>query len=210
MIAMSAIITAIAVPTYISTSKFLRIAGDLRTLNGITAQAKMRAAANFTHARVFADLSGNTYQLQVWYKAGNSGSGCWVPDVDPNNTCVSYSGSAASGLGVTSLSQGVSYGFGTLTAGPTAGQTTIGQAAKCYKEDSSKPGVPDGNGTQIANTACIEFNSRGIPVDNSSAPLATGAYYINNGNLVNGVTASATGSIQAWTTPYGTANWSAQ
>ena len=48
VIAMSVIITAIAVPSYLNTAAYLRIAGDLRALNGITAQAKMRAAADFT------------------------------------------------------------------------------------------------------------------------------------------------------------------
>src|SRR5260370_33998575 len=70
VVAMSVVITAIAVPSFLSTSQFFRIAGDLRAINGLTAQAKMRAAADFTHARVYADLTHGTYQLQVWYKTG--------------------------------------------------------------------------------------------------------------------------------------------
>src|ERR1700732_4213941 len=83
VVAMSIIITAMAVPSYLNTAAYLRITGDLRALNGVTAQAKMRAAAKFTHARVYANLTGNAYQLQVWDKAGNSGNGCWVEDSDP-------------------------------------------------------------------------------------------------------------------------------
>src|SRR5579859_2877195 len=102
VIAISVIITVIAVPTYLNTTAYLRVAGDLRALNGVTAQAKMRASADFTHARVFADLNGNTYQLQVWNKTG----ACWVMDSDRTNTCVTYSSSAPSGT-VSNLSQGV-------------------------------------------------------------------------------------------------------
>lgn len=192
----SIIITAMAIPQYISTSQYLRIAGDLRALNGVTAQAKMRAAANFTHARVYADLADNAYQLQAWNKAAS----CWVADGDPNNGCITYAGSAPSGPGVLPLSQGDTYGFGTLTQGPTPGQTTIGQATQCL----------DNTATAIASTACIVFNSRGIPVDNANAPIATGAFYVTNGTVVNGVTVSATGSIQAWSSSASTAGWHGQ
>jgi hypothetical protein len=216
VIAMSIIVTAIALPTYMSTLKFLRTSGDLRMLNAITAQAKMRAAANFTHARVYADLTDGTYQLQVWYKTGgSSGTGCWVADADPglssnNPTCITWTNAPApNGLGITQLAQGDTYGFGSLTAGPTLGQSTISQGTpqeECYQEGSGKP---DG-GSQMANTACIEFNSRGIPVDKSGNPVATGAFYITNGSIVDSVTASATGSIQPWSLPSGQTTWQAQ
>src|SRR5260370_25218089 len=84
VVAMSVVITAIAVPSFLSTSQFFRIAGDLRAINGLTAQAKMRAAADFTHARVYADLTHGTYQLQVWYKTGGaSRTGWWGSDSGP-------------------------------------------------------------------------------------------------------------------------------
>lgn len=213
VIAMSVVVTAIAVPTYISTSQFMRTAGDLRTMNGLVAQAKMRAASDFTHARVYADLTHNTFQMQVWNKTGGT-SGCWVPDValnDPNRVCITWANAPApSGVGVFNLGQGDSYGYGTLTSGPTPGQTTIAQAAQCYQEGSgSTAGKTDG-GSQMANTACIEFNSRGIPVDNTNSPLATGAFYVTNGNIVETVTVSSTGSIQSWMLPHGSTTWQAQ
>jgi Tfp pilus assembly protein FimT len=204
VIAMSVIITAIAVPSYLNTAAYLRAAGDLRSLNGVTAQAKMRAAADFTHARVYANLTGNAYQLQVWDKAANSGKGCWVEDTDPkldaNKTCLTFSGGAPSGT-VFNLSQGLTFGFGSLTTGPTQGQTTIGQAAACLDEKGGGVG---------GTTACIVFNSRGIPIDSTLAPVPSGALYLTNGTVVNGVTVSATGSIQAWSSPASSANWSGQ
>ena len=196
VVAISVIITVIAVPSYLNTTAYLRIAGDVRALNGMTAQAKMRAAADFTHARVFADLNGNTYQLQVWNKTG----ACWVVDSDPTNTCVTYSSSAPSGA-ISNLSQGVTFGFGSLSTGPTPGQTTIAQAAQCRN---------DANTSDIGNTACIVFNSRGIPIDSSNSPIATGAFYVTNTSVVNAVTVSATGSIQAWSSPKTSVHWAGQ
>ena len=184
----SIILSVIAVPNFLRIRDSLRASGDIRNIADLTGQAKLRAASNFTHARVYADLNGNTLQLQVWYKPGNAGSGCWVSDVDSTNTCLTYNGSAPSGA-VINLSQGDTLGYGSLTTGPTAGQTTIGQAAKCL----------DNFGSAINNTACIVFNSRGIPIDGSTfSPLATDAFYLTNGTVVDGVTVSATGSIQSW------------
>ena len=206
VVAMSVIITAIAVPSYLNTAAYLRAAGDLRALNGLTAQAKMRAAANFTRARVFADLSGGTYQLQIWDKAANSGKGCWVEDSDPksdaNKTCITYTNSAPSGAAI-ALSQGDTFGFGSLSAGPTPGQATIAQAGQCRKDD----------GSTILNSACILFNSRGVPMDPATyAPISTGAFYVTNASfgIVNAVTVSATGSMQTWSSSASKATWHAQ
>jgi len=184
----SIILTAIAVPNLLTIRNALRASGDIRNIADLTAQAKLRASSNFTHARVYADLNGNTFQLQVWYKPGNSGSGCWVSDSDATNTCLTYSGSAASGA-VINLSQGDTFGFGSLTSGPTvAQQPNMSQAANCL----------DNSGSTISNTACIVFNSRGVPIDGTNSPIATGAFYLTNGTVVDGVTVSATGSIQSW------------
>ena len=185
----SIILTAVAAPKFLTIRNALRASGDIRNIADLTGQAKLRAASNFTHSRVYVDLSGNTFQLQVWYKPGNSGSGCWVLDTDPTNTCLTYSGSAPSGVTI-NLSQGDTFGYGALTSGPTAGQQpSISQAAKCL----------DNSGSAINNTACIVFNSRGVPIDGTTfSPIATGAFYLTNGTVVNGVTVSATGSIQTW------------
>jgi hypothetical protein len=159
----------------------------------------MRAAADFTHARIYANLTGKTFQLEVWNKAGS----CWVAYSDPTNTCLSFTSSGVPSGTVLNLSTGDSFGFGSLTPGPTPGQTTIGQAAQCL----------DNSGNALANTACIVFNSRGIPINASTlAPIATGALYLTNGTVVDAVTVSATGLIQTWTAAANatTASWSAQ
>jgi Tfp pilus assembly protein FimT len=200
VVAMSIIIAAMAVPSYLNTAAYLRITGDLRSLNGITAQAKMRAAADFTHARAYINLANSTYHLELWNKAGNSGNGCWRTDGDTANACTTANSP------VLNLSRGDTFGFGSLTAGPTPGQATVSQAPVCHGGATNNPG----GGTTTANTACIEFNSRGTPVDNTGGPIATGAFYITNTVVVDGITASATGSIQTWSSPALSANWHGQ
>jgi type II secretory pathway pseudopilin PulG len=199
VVAMSITITAIAVPQYVRTTAYLRVAGDLRALNGITALAKMRAAASFTHARTYADLTANTYHLEVWNKAGNGGAGCWQTDGDIANACTVIGTSP-----VFNLAQGDVFGAGGLTTGPTPAQQPIPTQVACQA-------INGGTGT-IGSTACIVFNSRGIPVDTTpgGSPVATGAFYLTNQTVVNAVTVSATGSIQSWTTPIGSANWYGQ
>ncbi len=199
VVAMSVTITAIAIPQYIRTTAYLRVAGDLRSINGLTALAKMRAAASFTHARTYVDLTANTYHLEVWNKAGNGGAGCWQTDGDIANACTVIGTSP-----VFNLAQGDIFGAGGLTTGPTpAQQPTIPTQAACQ--------AINGGGT-IGSTACIVFNSRGIPVDTTpgGSPVATGAFYLTNNTVVDAVTVSATGSIQSWTTPISAANWYGQ
>jgi type II secretory pathway pseudopilin PulG len=199
VVTMSVIITTIAVPGYIKANAYLRVAGDLRSINGLTALAKMRAASDFTHARVFADLNGGTFQLEVWDKTANGGAGCWFADLDPTRACLTYGAGRPSGP-VYTLAQGDTFGFGTLTTGPTPGQPAPTQAATCL----------DNSNAALANTACVIFNSRGIPIDNTGSPVGTGAFYLTNGTVVDGVTVSATGSIQAWSSPAASASWYAQ
>ena len=199
VVAISVIVTVMAVSTYLSTSAYLRMAGDLRSLNGVVAQAKMRAAADFTRARAYADLNGSGYQLQVWFKAGN----CWVLDSDPTNTCIVFNGSAPTGS-VFTLARGDNFGFAGLASGPTPGQAAIVQgtpAAQCL----------DNAGNAIGNTTCVLFNSRGIPVNPTTlAPTATGAFYLTNQKVVTSVTVSGTGSIQTWSTPISNPHWMGQ
>jgi Tfp pilus assembly protein FimT len=198
VVAMSITITAMAVPQYVRTTAYLRVAGDLRSINGLTALAKMRSAANFTHARTYIDLTANAYHLEVWNKAGNAGAGCWQTDGDRANACTVIGTSP-----VFNLSRGDTFGTGGLTSGPSAAQQpTIPAQAACQA-------INGGNGT-IGSTQCIVFNSRGIPIDNTGSPLATGAFYLTNGTVVNAVTVSATGSIQTWSSPVATANWYGQ
>lgn len=175
------IIAAMAVPGFQSIERYLRIAGDSRNLFGITAQAKMKAAAQFTHARARVGLASNQYGLEIWDKTTNQ----WSPVG-----------------GRQSFSQGVTPGFGTVTNPPLNTQATLAQAPLCV---TTAPGSTSPATTP--NDVCIEFNSRGIPVDNNGTPIGTGAFYVTDGNSVYGVTVSVSGLIQSWYINLHDTNW---
>lgn len=92
---------------------------------------------------------------------------------------------------VATLPVNVTFGVGAVPTPPANTQPALGQAPPCL----------DGANMPIANTACIVFNSRGIPVDAALAPTASDALYITDGTTVEGVTVAATGLIGLWSTP---------
>jgi hypothetical protein len=63
------------------------------------------------------------------------------------------------------------------------------------------------DGTPISNTACIVFNSRGIPVDSTGGPTGNNAFYITDGSGTYAVTLSATPLIRLWWTKASEAKW---
>ena len=68
-----------------------------------------------------------------------------------------------------------------------------------------------GTPTAVANTACMIFNSRGIPVDSTGSPIGIDAVYMTDGTTVYGVTVSATGFVRLWrTNSTSTPSWSFQ
>ena len=172
------IISAISVPMFGNAIAGFRVSGDARSISNAAAVAKMRAASEFSRVRLYVDLVGKTHKMQTWSKAAVDC--CWVTQG-----------------GTTALSSGVTFGFSAVTTAPPNTQTTIGQASQCTADD----------GTLIANTACIMFNSRGVPVDSTFAP-AGDALYVTDGAMVYGVTVAATGMLRLWRTlPVATPQW---
>lgn len=194
-VAIGLVLAALAIPGFQAMSRYLRLSGDMRNINGVVAQAKLRAAADFTRARAYADLGANTFHMEVWNKNGNGGVGCWQTDGDAGNPCTVKGTSP-----VLNLSVGVTFGTSSVAAGGSNPQTAIAQAANCY-DDVLSP---------VAGTSCIVFNSRGIPIDGlTGAPLtgAKDAFYITDTKNVWGVTVRATGAIQVWATSVYNQNW---
>jgi len=194
VVVIALVLGAMAIPGYQAMTRYLRLSGDMRNINGAVAQAKMRAAADFTHARAYADLSANTFHLEIWNKAGNGGAGCWQTDGDVNNPCT------VAGSPVQNLSVGVTYGTSGAATGAPNPQTAIAQAAKC----------DNGAGGLIENTACIVFNSRGMPINGLTGTPLTGAqdaFYVTDTRNVWGVTVRATGAIQVWATNVSQTSW---
>ena len=125
-----------------------------------------------------------THKIQSWSKASDVPPKCCWLDVTDGGT--------------TALSTGVTFGFSAVTTAPPNTQTTIGQASQCMEDD----GI-----TAIGNTACIMFNSRGVPIDSSFAPTGD-ALYITDGMMVYGVTIAPTGMLRMWhTLPIAIPNW---
>lgn len=94
------------------------------------------------------------------------------------------------------LQPGISLGFGSVATPPPNTQATIAQAPLCL----------DAAGADIANTACILFNSRGVPINSTGAPTPF-VMYLTDGNAVYAVSVSATGLILTWRSPASAANW---
>jgi type II secretory pathway pseudopilin PulG len=101
---------------------------------------------------------------------------------------------------VRSVSRGVTFGFGALSVPPPNTQTVIGQPPLCT----------DASGGSIGNSACIVFNSRGVPIDESGAPTGNNAIYITNGTGVYAATITATPLLRLWWSPAGAAAWVSQ
>jgi prepilin-type N-terminal cleavage/methylation domain-containing protein len=190
VLTISMVLAGFAIGNFSTAQKNSRISGASRDLAAIVSEAKLSGAADFTHARVYADLSANAYHLEIWNKNGNSGVGCWQTVGDLLNSCT------ASSSPVQSLPSGVTFGYGSLPSAPSNTQTTLGQAPLCY----TGYGGEGGNTTTLPNTACVEFNSRGVPSNpsNSGKADATQALYITDSTSVDSVTVLATGFVQRW------------
>jgi hypothetical protein len=147
------------------------------------AVAKIRAASKFTRVRLVATPDDRTFHIETLDRS-----------VTPHHWEVES--------GATRLSMGVTFGFGEVGSPPPSTQATILQAPMCKDDD---------NVTDIANTACVVFNSRGIPVDATGVPNGNGVLYITDTTAIYGVTVAATGMIRLWRTfPSGTPIWVVQ
>jgi prepilin-type N-terminal cleavage/methylation domain-containing protein len=176
------VLAAMAIPVFSSIMRNLRADGDMRSLGGDVTLAKMRAAASFTKSRVRADLTARTFQVETWNKTTNA----WVTEGGTQN-----------------LSQGVSFGVGSLSTPPASTQATLGQAPLCQTDAQTAASTA---GT-VANTACFVFSSRGIPIDQIGVPTTVDALWVTDSRSVQGVTASSTGLVRTWRTDSNAANW---
>jgi hypothetical protein len=100
--------------------------------------------------------------------------------------------------GVHETSTGVRFSFRGLDSPPPNTQASIGFSPVCT----------DDAGDDVDNTSCIVFNSRGIPVDATGAPLGGhGLYLTDDSTGVYAVTMTATPLIRLWWSPATQARW---
>jgi prepilin-type N-terminal cleavage/methylation domain-containing protein len=159
---------AFILPFTKTTLSAMNLSSDARNVSGATALAKMRAAAEFSKARVRVDFASKTFWVERWQKTAPIG---WVTE----------------GV-ITALSANVNFSFAGATTPPPNTQAAIGQASACL----------DNAGVAIAGSGCIVFNSRGVPVDSLNVPTPNGAYYLMADQTVYGITTGAGGLIQLW------------
>ena len=165
-------LAAIATPIIGGAVASMRLNGSARAIANLTAVTKTKAAAKFSRARLYADRNNNSFHLETWDSTVVPAQ--WVVDGGP-----------------TFLPVNVTFGFGVVGAPPPNTQPAIQLALPCL----------DNAGVAVANTDCMVFNSRGIPIDNAGAPTNGDALYITDGTTVLGVTVTGTGLIGVWSTP---------
>jgi hypothetical protein len=142
---------------------------DARNMSNALSLAKMRAAASFTQGRLYVSIGGRSHHVEAWSKTA----------VPPDWVAVT---------GPTLLSNGVALTSGPVATPPPNTQPAVAQAPACLDKD----------GIAIAGTACIVFNSRGIPVDSTGTPTNNDALYVTDGRRVGAVTLSAAGLVTVW------------
>jgi prepilin-type N-terminal cleavage/methylation domain-containing protein len=176
VVGLIAIVCGIALPMADSTSREFRLKGDAQGIANLVALAKMRAASLYSRTRIRADLAARTVRLEVWVPTNpaNKQVGNWVVDG-----------------GEKLLSTGVTFGVANRTTPPANTQNAIGQSPQCSASDSL-------NANPVADTACIVFNSRGIPVDGNGDPTGGNALYITDGAAVYATTITATPLVRQW------------
>jgi Tfp pilus assembly protein FimT len=80
---------------------------------------------------------------------------------------------------------------GAATAPPPNSQAVLGQPTACL----------DDGGVTIANTSCVLFNSRGIPIDTTGAPTPVAVIYVSGPTAVFGVVIGTTSQLAMWRMP---------
>ena len=97
----------------------------------------------------------------------------------------------------TTLPFGITFGFGKVDEPPPDTQEEIKFAAECTNDA----------GDEMEKTSCINFNSRGIPIDSDGVPVGGNAFYLTDGTGVRGITVTATPLIRDWWSSASDAGW---
>jgi len=186
VIAIIGVVATVAIPQLNNSIAYFRLSGDARSVSNGVALAKMRAASNFSKTRLYISVASGWHRLE---RADTSSPPHWTVEG-----------------GATYLSTYTSFSHGVVSTPPPNTQAAIGNAAPC-KNDA---------GADIVGTACIIFNSRGVPIipdapGTTYTPTADHAIYLTDGSAVYAVTVAATGMIRMWhTLPTATPNWDRQ
>jgi prepilin-type N-terminal cleavage/methylation domain-containing protein len=176
--AVLSILSAFAVPMVASSTRGVKLRDQANAIADLIGLAKLRATSEFSRSRLYVDLAAESYVLQIW----DGDAGDWVNEQAP-----------------VTLPFGIDFGWGVLETAPPKTQDDDKPkfAAECINKDREK----------IDRTACIMFNSRGIPIDKDNSPLGGNAFYLTDGVGVRAVTVTATPLIRRWWSSANAANW---
>jgi prepilin-type N-terminal cleavage/methylation domain-containing protein len=176
--AVLAVLSAFAVPVVSATARGTKLRDQANQIADLIGLAKMRATSEFSRSRLYVDIAAETYVPQIWDVA----AGDWKNEQAP-----------------ITLPYGIDFGWGALDKAPP--KTQVGDvpkwAAECIDKDDKV----------IDKTACIMFNSRGIPINKDNAPIGGNAFYLTDGAGVRAVTITATPLIRRWWSSANAANW---
>ncbi|MHB8652608.1 MAG: prepilin-type N-terminal cleavage/methylation domain-containing protein [Terriglobia bacterium] len=192
VIAIIMIMAAAAILMMGPTLQNYRLTGDARSIASSLALARMRAAAQFTHAEVCFDFTGgncsptaapNTYQVEVFNKV----TGKFAPEA-------------------ASAPQALSQGDIFVPVCPNPGCFPAGmpQVPPQASTPAAAPQQGTGNGPAPVGFAQIIFNSRGLALDPLSGPpmtpIGSNAIYITSPqiNFYCATTASIAGQQTVW------------
>jgi prepilin-type N-terminal cleavage/methylation domain-containing protein len=173
------VLGAFTVPMVSSAASGVKLRDHANAIADLIGLAKLRATSEFSRSRVYVDLAAESYVIQIW-DADADEDGDWVNEQAP-----------------VSLPVGIDFGWGKLDDPPPNTQDDLAFAPACVDED----------GEDIDKTACIMFNSRGIPIDKDNSPVGGNAFYLTDGTGVRAVTVTATPLIRRWWASAGAANW---
>jgi prepilin-type N-terminal cleavage/methylation domain-containing protein len=89
------------------------------------------------------------------------------------------------------------FSAGTINQPPPNSQIAFGQPPPCLTNA----------GAAIANTSCIIFNSRGVPVDGAGVPTPAAVIYMNGPTAVYAIAVSSTSQLAMWRIAPGGGTW---
>jgi Tfp pilus assembly protein FimT len=181
-LALVSVASVIAVPMTDRALSGQRFKSDAQALNNLVGLAKMRASGGFTRARVRANLDTNSFLVERWDKD----AGAWLVEG-----------------GTERFFRGVRFGAGDVTEPPPNTQAELALSPAC------RVGIAPDSAT-IGNTACIVFNSRGLPIDGAGQLFGGHALYMTDGNAVYATTITATPRIRLWWRPAAQSEWREQ
>jgi prepilin-type N-terminal cleavage/methylation domain-containing protein len=178
VMAVLGVLGAMAVPMVESATSGIKLREEANAIADLVGLAKMRATSQFARARVRVNVDSGSYVIQTW----DADSDDWVNEQAEVN-----------------LPFGVTFGWGDLDEAPPNVQEDddLKFAAECLDKEQEA----------IDGTACIMFNSRGIPINKENSPIGGNAIYLTDGTGVRAITVTATPLVRRWWSSAANANW---